>query len=290
MTRHHPIVVGVSGTPSSLQAVSWAAQEAVLRSAPLTLLTSLFVPGTFGVPLEVPADMVDRDRLDAERRLDEAREVATGTASRPLEITATTCTGPPAGELIDRSASAQMVVVGSNRRGSVTRTFAGSVASPVVAHAHAPVAVVPALPDSEVSDVVGPVVVGVDGTAHSARAITVAFEEAALRGVDLVAVHAWSDVDIYARFPADFDWAPIELRERTVLAESLAGRSADFPEVEVHPIVVMDRPAENLRTRAEHAQLLVVGSRGRGGFASMLLGSTSLALTNSTACPLLVVR
>ena len=82
----------------------------------------------------------------------------------------------------------------------------------------------------------------------------------------------------------------VESRERALLSESVAGRAEEFPDVTVRPLVVMDQPARNLREQAEHAQLVVVGSRGRGGFTSMLLGSTSRALAHSVTCPLIVVR
>ena len=291
MTAQHPIVVGVDGSQSSLQAVSWAAQEAALRSARLTLVTTMFVPGTYGVPIGVPVSLFEEEELATKQRLAQAEEVvAQAAAGHTLDVDTAFCTGVPSGELIERSKSARMVVVGAHRHGFFERAVLGSVSAAVVAHAHAPVTVVRGLPHTEVNAISGPVVVGVDGSKHSESAITMAFEEAALRGVDMVAVHAWSDIDLYAPFPSDVDWSQVESRERALLSESVAGRAEEFPDVTVRPLVVMDQPVRNLREQAEHAQLIVVGSRGRGGFTSMLLGSTSRALAHSVTCPLIVVR
>ncbi|MFD7006154.1 universal stress protein [Rhodococcus jostii] len=291
MTVRRPIVVGVDGSESSSQAVAWAAHEAVLRSAPLTLVTTRYVPGAYGAPIGVPASFFEEEELEGKKRLVRAEEVAVrAVPGHTLEVDTAFCMGAPSGELIERSKSALMVVVGANRHGILDRAVPGSVSAAVVTHAHAPVAVVRGLPHTEINDVSGPVVVGVDGSANSEPAISAAFEEAALRQVELVAVHAWSDIDLYAPFPSDVDWAQVESHERAILSESLAGRAEDFPDVQVRPVVIMDQPAQNLREQAERAQLLVVGSRGRGGFASMLLGSTSRALLHTVTCPLLVVR
>jgi nucleotide-binding universal stress UspA family protein len=119
-----------------------------------------------------------------------------------------------------------------------------------------------------------------------------AFEEAALRQSELVAVHAWSDIVLQLSLDggSDAEWMRDAANETALLSENLAGRAENYPDVKVHTIVVRDRPTQHLREQAENAQLLVVGSRGRGGFSSMLLGSTSRALMHSAACPLLIVR
>lgn len=111
-------------------------------------------------------------------------------------------------------------------------------------------------------------VVGIDGSTTSDLATAIAFDQASRRGVDLVALHAWSDMG-----PIEFasaNWAPIEWRnikdaEQEVLSERLAGYSQRYPDVTVHKIVVSDRPGPRLVEKAREAQLLVLGSHGRGG-------------------------
>jgi len=135
-------------------------------------------------------------------------------------------------------------------------------------------------------------VVGVDGTNNSEPAIRAAFEEASLRGATLVAVHAWSDYKLSIFFPDDneFDWAPHERAAQATLSQTLAGWCQDYPHVTVQTVTVPDRPVRNLLAQAEDAQLLVVGSHGRGGYTSMLIGSTSRALLQSAQCPLMIAR
>ncbi|MFZ2172989.1 MAG: universal stress protein [Rhodococcus sp. (in: high G+C Gram-positive bacteria)] len=293
MTARRPIVVGIDGSPSSLQAVAWAAREAVLRHAPLSVVTTTFMPGVYGVPIGVPASFFEEEELEGKKRLTRAEEVAAEVAAgRTLDIDSALTTGTPAGMLLERAESALMVVVGANGRGVLARGFLGSVSAAVATHAQCPVAVIRGLPELDINELTGPVVVGVDGSKHSEPAISMAFEEAALRQTELVAVHAWSDVDVHVSFEGDRDteWAKLVASETALLSESLAGRVEQYPDVQVRSVVVMDQPARNLREHAEEAQLLIVGSRGRGGFASMLLGSTSRALMHSVNCPLLIVR
>ncbi|ANS29002.1 universal stress protein [Rhodococcus opacus] len=292
MAADRPIVVGTDGSPSSLQAVSWAAKEAALRNSPLTVLTTMLRPGVYGAPVGLPASFFEEEELEAKKRLDRASEVAADAVpGHSLEIHTVLGTETPAGELLEHAKTARMVVVGANRQGIIERMFLGSVSSAVATHAQCPVAVIRAAPDADINALAGSVVVGVDGSAHTEPAVSMAFEEAALRQTELVAVHAWSDVNIpFAFEDGDPVWVQIVKDETAQLWKYLAGHAEKYPDVTVRPVVVMDEPAHGLREEAENAQLLVVGSRGRGGFASMLLGSATRALMNSVNRPLLIVR
>jgi nucleotide-binding universal stress UspA family protein len=132
------------------------------------------------------------------------------------------------------------------------------------------------------------VVVGVDGSPASVEAVTLAFAEASRLGVDLVAVHAWSDDSLFS--VPGVDWAAVMVTEEEVLSQRLAGMAEDHPDVTVHRVVVRDQPARYLAEQAQGAQLLVVGSHGRGGFAGMLLGSVGTALAHTVTIPLIVAR
>ena len=136
----------------------------------------------------------------------------------------------------------------------------------------------------------GPVVVGVDGSPTSEAAVGFAYEAAATRGVPLVAVHTWWDLMVDPTFAPLLDWDALEADEREVLAERLAGWGEKYPDVHVQRLVMHDRPARALLAQAAGAQLVVVGTRGRGGVAGLLLGSVSHALLHHAPCPVAVVR
>ena len=184
---------------------------------------------------------------------------------------------------------ARMIVLGTRGLGAVRGALLGSVTAALATHSRCPVVVVPS-GDTPPDD--GPVVVGVDGTTNSEPAIEAAFTEASLRGVPLVAVHAWSDVD-FDTLPAaveNLPWEALGTSEEASLAESLAGWRERFPDVDVHKVVVRDRAVDQLLERSRPAQLVVVGSHGRGGFRGMLLGSTSRSLLHRIDRPLMIVR
>jgi nucleotide-binding universal stress UspA family protein len=164
----------------------------------------------------------------------------------------------------------------------------GSVSTGLAQHAHCPVAIVhddePLTPDLANA----PVVVGVDGSPASVSATAIAFDEASRRGVDMVAVHAcmdWSGADY-----ADMDWSDLEVRGHEVLAERLAGWQERYPDVMVRRAVFADQAARHLIEESEVAQLVVVGSHGRGGFAGMLLGSVGSAVAQVARIPVIIAR
>jgi nucleotide-binding universal stress UspA family protein len=188
--------------------------------------------------------------------------------------------------LIEASTRADMIVVGSRGMTAPGRLLLGSVSSTVVQHAHCPVAIIH--DDDGSADDMAPVVVGVDGSPASEGAIELAFDEASRRGVHLVALHAWSDVGVFPIL--GMDWRDYEAKGAEILTERLAGLQRKYPDVRVERRLDCDRPAHWLIEESEHAQLVVVGSHGRGGFPGMLLGSVSSALAHSAKAPLIIHR
>jgi len=293
MPASRPFVVGVDGSPSSTCAVRWAAETASRHHAPLLLLSSWSISVAAYGGVGVPQSLFDDEEADGKRRLVEAAETAReAVPDAEFSVSTALVPGRAIEALIDRSKDARMMVLGSRGRGEFAGGLLGSVTSALAHHAHCPVAVIHERPSPTETAALGPVVVGVDGTASSASAVGVAFEQASLRRADLVAVHAWSDVTLATFSPHDegLPWASIDTAEQAALAESLAGWKEQYPDVGVSTVVVQDRPVRNLLSYAETAMLLVVGSRGRGGFASMLLGSTSTALLHAVECPLIIVH
>ncbi|AQA04682.1 universal stress protein [Mycobacterium sp. MS1601] len=278
------LVVGVDGSPPSKAAVTWAARTAELHRTALTLVHVVVPPNMMA--WQEPIAMTgygEWQQTRAREILDEAAQLAQ-QAAPGIQISTESIAGPSISTLIDLSKDAETIVVGCRGLGAIGRALLGSVSRALVHHAHCPVAVIH---DQQVPTD-GPVVVGVDGSPVSERAVAVAFDEASRRGVDLIAVHAWSDAGVMD-FPG-FDFTPLQQDAQEVLAERLAGWQERYPDVRVERVVAFDRPAAQLLLQARGAQLVVVGSHGRGGFAGMLLGSVSSAVVNAATVPVLVAR
>ena len=280
------IVVAVDGSPASNAAAFWAARDAALRNIPLTVINAVATPATTWPPVPYPESLAVRLEDEGKKAIMHAMKIAEDAmpADRKVTIGRELVYSSPAPALIKMSDQAEMIVVGTAGRGLLARGVLGSVSSTVVRHAGCPVAVIR---DEELPDPQDPVLVGIDGSAVSEHATAIAFDEASRRGVDLIALHAWSDVT--TEVPA-LDWATVEEEAQRSLAESLAGWRQRYPDVTVHRVVVRDRPARNLIEQAESAQLVVVGSHGRGGLTGMLLGSVSNTLVHSVRVPVIVAK
>lgn len=287
------IVVGADGSASSTAAVRWAAGQAGTRNRALRIVHAVAPLVSAGGPwpeVQVPADVVRLQQVAAQAVLDQAHRTATDAAGANLHVSSEVVFSPIVPTLVEMSKDADMMVVGCRGEGAVRRALLGSVSSGLVHHAHCPVAVIHA---EELRSPEAPVLVGVDGSPASELATAIAFDQASRRGVDLVALHAWSDMG-----PINFasaNWSPIEWRnikveEEEVLSERLSGWNQEYPNVTVHKVVVCDRPAPRLLEQAEHASLIVVGSHGRGGFPGMLLGSVSATIVHSAQIPVIVAR
>lgn len=294
---HQGVVVGVDGSEASIAAVQWAARDAELRNVALKIVHAVMpiVVGGQGWPGgPIPADYAQLVEEEAARVINQAQEAArTATPARAGHIIAAVVHDQPVPALVEMSRHAEMIVVGCHGEGAMAQALLGSVSSGLAHHSHCPVAVVHHHEAVPLPSPTAPVVVGIDGSPTSELATGIAFDEASRRGVDLVALHAWSDMGALGM--ASINWAPIEWynirdQEEEVLAERLAGWRERYPDVVVHREVVCDRPGCRLLEQAIKAQLVVVGSHGRGGFPGMLLGSVSSAVVNNAAIPVIIAR
>lgn len=287
------IVVGVDGSAASDAAIRWAAREAAMRHVSMTVLhvvTPIMPAWGMGytiAPLPLEFEGIQED--GAQRVLESAQRVAKAAVApeEGLQVHTALLAANPVPTLIDATKDAQMIVVGSRGQGAVLRGLSGSVSTALVHHAHCPVAVIRDPADASAHDD-GPVVLGVDGSPASDQATAIAFDEASWRGAELVAVHAWLDSDTLG-LPRSV-WPKHQSEAEETLAERLAGWTDRYPDVAVHRRVVFDQPARHLLEAAESAQLVVVGSHGRGGFVGMLLGSVSSAVVHATHTPVIVAR
>ncbi len=137
----------------------------------------------------------------------------------------------------------------------------------------------------------GRIVVGVDGSSASAEALRWAHREAALRKVPLHVIHAWTYPWIGNRPDVMAPVDEVRMEASRILDEAVAALTAEAGgDVPVTTELVEGNPVEAMLAAGEDADLLVVGSRGRGGFASLLLGSVSQQVVHYATCPVAIVR
>ncbi len=290
LSQHKPVVVGYDGSKSSPAALEWAALEAQREHVPLRIVEA------FELVIAIRPNEGHIDPLQAVRR---SREQALAVVAEGIEVehpglavTAVLIEDSPASALISESSYARLLVLGSRGLGGWSGLVIGSVSVQVSAHAHSPVVVVPADARPRAHDK-PTIVVGVDGSKVSAQAVQFAFDQAAATGAKVVAAHAWhSPASTYEGGLGSlvFDHAEVEQASRLVVAESLSGAIADHPEVEVETRLMTGQPARALLALGESADLVVLGSRGRGGFTGLLLGSVSQGVLHHARVPVAVVR
>lgn len=282
---HHGIVVGADGSPAAELAVDWAARDALSRGLPLTIVHVLpTAEASLWLDVPITGDYLEAHERKGRKILSEAVRIAVLAAGEKLVITQLAVSGHAVPTLVDLSMDATMVVVGSRGLGAISGALLGSVSSGLLHHAHCPVTV---YHDENHGN--GHVVVGIDGSSASEAAVAIAFDEASRRGVQLIAVHTYSDAIGDEGF-LYVDWTMVVEQAREALAERLAGWQECYPDVTVRRVVARDWPAHQLLEQSKVAQLVVVGSHGRGGFAGMLLGSVSTAVAQAARVPVIVAR
>lgn len=281
------ITVGVStSAPATLRAVRWAAERASARGIRLRLVHVVDERGVAGA-----GELVAAAEDQAWRSLAEATDAA-AAVDPALEIVIDLEHGSTVEVLERRSHEVDLLVVGSDWQGGHDghRLSRRVTSLRIVAVSAAPAAVIP---DIDVSGRRG-VVVGVDGSEASGRAMAFAADEAERLGEPLIAVHAW---DIVAMVGGEYAYvAPIvvsndlEHAATQLLESSIEGVAAKHPTLEIQRDVVTGDPVHVLVEAAEHAKLLVVGSHGRGALARFLLGSVSHGVIAHLQGPTVVIR
>lgn len=289
MSEPRPVVAGVDGSPSSLAALDYAAALAARRKAPLHLIhgyqRQVYSYDFIGLPLpSEPTEDQVREQVqevlkDLVRRLREEHPELIAVQARQIDAS-------PAAVLIEQSRSAEAIVVGSRGIGGFSELLLGSVSAQVAAHAHGPVIVVrPPVPDETFAPgperphhelPLGPVLVGYDGSSESAAALDFAVTEAVQREVELIVAN------VYPRSPKQAE---------DLLADAVNPWAAKHPQLSIEMRTVYgEYPAYALVQLSRHAGLTVVGCRGRGGFAGLLLGSVSRTLVHHAHGPVAVIH
>jgi nucleotide-binding universal stress UspA family protein len=206
-----------------------------------------------------------------------------------LPITTRLLDGEPVNVLRDQSADAAMTVIGGKKSSMLAEAILGSMASAVGAVSTAPLAVIH---PAHRTDGLGSVVVGIDGSPGSAGAIAFAFAEAALRRVDLLAVHAVNPPALEGNlpdYPSLRDPIAFTQEETDRLSEVLAGWHVRYPGVAVAQEVRRGRAASVLLEHSRSASLLVVGRRPRTEADGLVMGSVSRSVAAHSCCPVIIV-
>ncbi|BDA63991.1 universal stress protein [Actinomyces capricornis] len=291
MTEDKVVLVGVDGSPESLAAMDWAVARAARQGWRVHVLCAYSLPSFTAASLDGGYAALDdfAIRAGAQAVVDEAVARAEGSG---VTVTSSLETGDPAGVLVDLSDEATISVVGTRGGGGFTDRLLGTVSSALPAHSHCPTVVVPDRTQGAEYTPVRRIVVGVDGSSSARRALQWAVQEAEAWDAELTAVAAVpmaSGAGALAWLPAAVDRDQVLADVRSGLdhavAEALEGRAG----IEVRRHALDGNPAELMAEFSTAVDLIVVGSRGRGGFSGLLLGSTSQAVLSHASCPVMVV-
>ena len=260
-----PVVVGVDGSDGALRAVEWAALEAERRKAPLRIVTVSAMPPRMHPDKEGPVGVANKLLESSTQALDAS--VARAGEVAPGLVTATVLrSGAPDQAITDSGSDALLLVVGASGMSGFAARVLGSVSRYVADHATCPVVVVRHNADADAGAAGGEIAVGVRDSRQANEAMAFAFEEAALRAADLVAVHAWHG-------------SGDEQEAARTLAESLSEWRDKYPAVTARPEIVHGHPGQVLADYSARADLVVIGRHGAPG-AGHAIGSAPHTLLN----------
>lgn len=285
------VIVGVDGSEGSIEALRWAANAAARRGAPLHVMTCAQLPVTVEAGM-VGAGAFAGSTMDSivheqeeinQRAVDLAR-----TFGLPIEVSGETVLGAPGYALVSSAHDADTIVLGATRHPGRRTDLLGSVATTVTHRAKGPVVVVHG--SGRADQPPRRIVVGVDGSPSSDAALEWATEEALRCSAELVLVHGWIYPYVGSRTSVSEPRDEMRLDAMRVLEASAQRTSELAPTVTCHSIITEEGPAKAILDAADTADLVVVGSRGHGGFASLLLGSVSRTVLQHSSCPVAVVR
>jgi nucleotide-binding universal stress UspA family protein len=301
-----PIVVGVDESPGAAHALRWAVREASLRQLPVTAvlawgwLDQHYAPNadadTAGTRAVIDRARFDRDysEPDAAAALDAIVRLVLGDDGA-VDVARKVVCQLPAPALLEAADGASMLVVGHRGLGGFKELLLGSVSQQCLYHARCPVAVIrPRATEASVASDTGKVnagriVVAVDDSPTSRRALDWALDEGRLRGVEVDVVHAWNNPYIGASplVPVVIDPMAFESAAQAVLDGAV--EAADTSGLTVRKLLKYGDAASVILEAADGADLVVVGSRGRGGFKGLILGSVSHQVTHHHDGSVLVI-
>ena len=285
------ILVGVDGSKESFAAVKWAAERSKIRSCKLHIICTYAVASYAAATLDGGYAVLDDAALKegasqiVKQGVDLAKEVGAPDVHGLVEA------GDPAGILIDMSREVDLIVVGSRGGGGFADRLLGTVSSALPAHAHCPVVIVPRHTSGKAFSPVERIVVGSDGSEGATSALKRAVDEAELWDARLTAVAAVpmaTGTTMMAWLPANIDRDKL-LKDVKEGLDKAVDAALDGRQRKVARHALDGSPSSLLIEFSTAVDLVVVGTRGRGGFAGILLGSTSQTVIAHSTCPVMVV-
>ena len=279
------VVVGVDGSDSAAEAVRWAAREAGRRGAPLRLVGVL--DWAAFRPMAGLADLDDGDRARLREHIGEFVRAAAGDAhgiAPQVTVSHVIRSGSVPEALLTEAETAQLLVVGSRGRGGFSGLVAGSTSRAVSALAPCPVVVVRGEGEHD-----GPVVAAFDGSPTAEAVLGFAVDAAASRGATLRVVRAWTHDTAEAWVMDMVPWDRVETEVEAELERAVQPWRDRYPELRIETGLAHSHPIPTLVRAAEGARLVVIGSRGRGALAGLLLGSVSQSVLHDVTCPVVVM-
>lgn len=281
------IVVATDATKTSENALLWAADRAAAQDRGLTLL--LVEDTDPGRPADDLLESIERSHDIRARQMD-STVARLHERHSSLDIDVSILHGDPRALLSEASRLTHLLVIGTRGTGLLRSVLFAGVADAVITEGEGAIAVIS---ENDTIDSHGPVVVGVDGSPESRAAARFALAEGQRTGVPVIAVSGWNPAVAQHSIPhtvLPVVELPFEEAAADALAKTLEPLLSDFPDVRVERRVEYGPPIPLLLAAAETASMLVVGSRGRGRVAGVLLGSTSRSLAQEARCPVIVVR
>lgn len=290
-TRAPRLLVGVDGTEGSVEALRWAAHEAARRSASLHVMTCA------ELPVAVEAGLIGKggasgsaiDDIVAEQEAVNQRSVnLVRTFGLDIEVSGDTVLGAPAYALVGAAQHDDIIVIGATSHPGHLTEVLGSVATVIAHRAHCPVVVVHGTDRRDAN--IGRIAVGVDGSPSGDEALKWAVDEALRCGAELLLVHGWTYPYQGPRSGVADVRDDMKLDAMRMLERCSRTVKDIAPTLRVHSIISEQSPAKAIIDAGKEADLLVVGSRGHGGFAALLLGSVSRTVLQHSSVPVVVVR
>lgn len=277
------VIACYDGSPDAKRALTWAADLAKTRKAPLHVVVAL---GDARVRRITELDM--QWQAEHERALTEdAQSAIAALGLKDVALDLTPYDAAPS--VLERADESSVVVLGSRGHGRWASTFVGSVSQHVAQQAPCTVVVVRPASDPDEKTVV----VGVDGSDGCILALDFAFDYASTHGAPLTAMYVSESAMARLGRRHEHPMSPEDDQLATaepLVTDLLKAYVEKYSDVPVHRELVSGSVVRSLADASEHAGLLVVGSRGRGAFEAMLLGSVGQGMLHHARCPVAITR